>query len=631
MEVKIDRRAICITNNYLMAALISAYFNNKNEYFSVFNFPDVKNNGSLIDRICGEINQIFASNRIIKLSPRVIILAGLSKFQKSLFDKFKNVIIIDKVEEINDKLESFNKFNGDIYCKEEDLNIALFIAKKENKKILIDNSADPLEIPRNKKIVISVIENKIDVDSIISINYISSIGSDLYIVPTVSKTQLDDTKKYLFESGGNLDIKNQIIADLLSGLSGVNFNHYKRAIFFTDGVPYGLLIGNIIPNSHVFRDRSSYFIFDNLFSVEYRDIYFSFINFSIFEKDESENILKLFKKYGFYTKNLSKQESSSTRYNFVNYVGQFPYDFLHIGSHGGNLDGNFVRRDFIDEDGEKHVLEYYEIIDFENTMNVNSNGEPLIGVTSKLIFSRLDGYKWGSDELSAANINRSAYKHIEELSSSSDHSEDAILSVRHNGYIPYFGHIECLDNIHQGNFHYLAGQTSPIIFNNSCSSWDEIASQWTGRGARGYIGTLWNIGDGTAKISAESFYRMILKDNMELVCAVHNINQRIKNDKYKNIYIFWGLPFVKLDRPEKKINQRAIIGEMSKFLFRLLSNLVVKYQKHKDSDKRNDGVKDNSFDAGEFILKVLSTELKTLDLDKLGEKMAEAKRLRKTS
>lgn len=622
----IDKRAICITNNYLMAGLISTYFNNKNEYFSVFNFPDVKNNGSLIDKICGEINKIFASNRIIKLSPNVIILAGLSKFQKSLFNKFKNVIIIDKIEEINEKLDGFNKFSGNIYCKEEDLNIALFIAKKENKKILINNSSASLEIPKSKRTVISIIENKVDVDSIISINYISSIDSNLYVIPAVSKSKLDDIKKYLFESGGNIDINNGILADLLMGLNGINFNNYKRAVFFTDGVPYGLLMGNIIPNSHVFRDRSSYFIFDNLFSAEYRDVFFSFLSFSIFEKDESENILNLFKKYGFYIKNLSKQENSATRYNFVNYVGQFPYDFLHIGSHGGHLDGNFVRREFVDEDGNKHVLEYYEIIDFERTMNVNSNGEPLIGVTSKLIFSRLDGYKWGSEELSATNINESVYKHIEEIASFSDHDEDKIISIRHDGYIPYFGHVECLDNIHQGNFHYLAGQTSPIIFNNSCSSWDEIASQWTGRGARGYIGTLWNIGDDTAKFSAEFFYRMILKNNMELACAVHNINQRIKNKKYKNIYIFWGLPFIKLDKPEKRIKQRAIIGEMSRFLFRLLSNLVVEYQKHKDGDKRNDGVKGNSFDAGEFILKVLSTELKTLDLNKLSEKMAEFKK-----
>jgi hypothetical protein len=64
---------------------------------------------------------------------------------------------------------------------------------------------------------------------------------------------------------------------------------------------------------------------------------------------------------------------------------------------------------------------------------------------------------------------------------------------------------------------------------------------------------------------------------------------------------------------------------MSRFLFKLLSNLVEKYQRHKDSGKRSDGIKDNSFDAGEFILKVLSLELKTLDLDKLEKKLAEVK------
>jgi hypothetical protein len=168
----------------------------------------------------------------------------------------------------------------------------------------------------------------------------------------------------------------------------------------------------------------------------------------------------------------------------------------------------------------------------------------------------------------------------------------------------------------------LAGQTSPIVFNNSCSSWDNLAYQWTGRGVRGYIGTLWNIGTDTAKHSAESFYRMILKDNLELICAVHKVNERIKKDKYKDIYIFWGLPFVKLEKPNKKIPLQVIISEMSRFLIRLLSNHVVKYQKNKDEKS---GASENSFNAGEFILKVLSLELKSLDIDKLEKKLAEAK------
>jgi len=627
MEIKIDKRAICITNDCLMACLISNYFNKKNEYFSVFNFPNVKNDGSLIDKICGEINQIFASNRIIKLSPDFIILAGLSIFQKSLFSKFENKIFIDTIDEIESKLTDFNNFDGYIYCKEDDLLKALYIAKKDNKKICIKNDAPFLELARSKKTAISVMENMIDVDSIISINYISSIGSDLSLIPSLSKSQLGDVKKYLFDSGDKIDVNNKIICNLCTELKDINFENYRRAIFFTDDVPYGLLINNIIPNSHVFRDRASYFIFDNLFSVEYRDVFFSFLNFSIFENDESGNILKLFKKFGFYAKNLSKQEGSSTRYNFVNYTGQFPYDILHIGSHGGHLSGNFVTRNFIDENGKKHVLEYYEIMDFENTGHRDNNGERLIGVTSKFIFLRLDGYKWNSDELKDASIDKTAFKHIEKLT---DHNEDKTISVKHIGYIPYSSYIECLDNVHQGNFHYLAGQTSPIVFNNSCSSWDEIANSWIGVGVRGYVGTLWNIGDNTAKYSAEFFYRLILKNNAEIVCAVHDINKRIKNEKYKNIYIFWGLPFIKIDKPGKKIDQQSIVSGMSRFLIRLLSNFVVKYQKHQDSGKGSDGIKDNSFDAGEFILKVLSLELKTLNLEELEKKLADAKLPAKT-
>ncbi len=615
MILEIDKRAVCITHDYKMAAIISTYFNHENRYFSVFYLPNVKKDGDIVNKISGEINSIFISNRIIKLKPEFIILAGLSNFQKSLFKKFKNILSIDNLEEIHDKLKIFNSFDGDLLCSEKDLIKGLFVAKQENKRIIIDKSAPPINIVNKKKGIISVIEDHLDVFSLTSINYISTIKSDLVIIPSVSEKQLSQLKKYLFRHKSepeNIEIDCHVKV-LTKNISGIKFNIYTRAIFFTIGVPYGYLINNSIPNSHVFSRLVGYFIFDNIFISEFHDTFFSFLNFSIFKNDESSKIIKIFKKCGFYTKNLSEEDGTSTRYNFKNYVEHFPYDILHICSHGGMLSGNFIKKDFLDDNGNMHSLEYYEVVDFEKIDRIDSRGEPLIGVTRKLVYIKLDGYPWASDELHNANIPESVIKKIRDVSSIDGLNGEDVVIVPFKGYIPSSCYVKCLDNIHQGNFHYLAGQTSPIIFNNSCHSWDSLAYQWIGRGARGYVGTLWEVGDDVAKYSAENFYRFALNNNAEIVSCVFNLNKRIKKEKYKNIYIYWGLPLVKIEKPAKPIMLKSIISGVSRALMEHLRGLESIY-KDKSTEEE---VRENSFDVLKFIFNVLAFDLKVLNLNKL--------------
>ena len=66
--------------------------------------------------------------------------------------------------------------------------------------------------------------------------------------------------------------------------------------------------------------------------------------------------------------------------------------------------------------------------------------------------------------------------------------------------------IACADTIHQGQFHALASYSSPIVFNNTCWSWSEVAAFFIACGARAYIGTLWEIENDAAVTAARTFY-----------------------------------------------------------------------------------------------------------------------------
>src|SRR5487761_590984 len=74
--------------------------------------------------------------------------------------------------------------------------------------------------------------------------------------------------------------------------------------------------------------------------------------------------------------------------------------------------------------------------------------------------------------------------------------------------------IACAESIHQGQFDALASYSSPLVFNNSCWSWYEIAAGFLASGARGYLGTLWAIDNRAAVIAAKTFYENLFSGSI---------------------------------------------------------------------------------------------------------------------
>jgi hypothetical protein len=48
----------------------------------------------------------------------------------------------------------------------------------------------------------------------------------------------------------------------------------------------------------------------------------------------------------------------ATSYNIDNHVKEYPYEILHICSHGGEVEGSHLIEQFTDRDGNKHIVEY---------------------------------------------------------------------------------------------------------------------------------------------------------------------------------------------------------------------------------------------------------------------------------
>jgi hypothetical protein len=181
-------------------------------------------------------------------------------------------------------------------------------------------------------------------------------------------------------------------------------------------------------------------------------------------------------------------------------------------------------------------------------------------VTQKMIYQRFDGHKWGSPEL------RKLPSYIfEDMSVAMKEGEEGVIRVPVMYPIAFSCHIRCHGGLHQGAFHSLSDIGRPVVFNNSCSSSHELSATFVDAGARAYLGTLWDVDNGTAKRAAIAFYRGAFKTG-NLLSAFHEMVQLPTRKKDINVYIFWGLHFSSLKSPVEKSDARVFGGLLQSFL-----------------------------------------------------------------
>jgi hypothetical protein len=229
-------------------------------------------------------------------------------------------------------------------------------------------------------------------------------------------------------------------------------------------------------------------------------------------------------------------------------IREFPFNILHICSHGGEVSGFEIKENFTDRDGVKHTVKYDEVVSYAPAPN-----KDLVRVTTKRIIREFDGFNWRTDIKEKRQNKDYVYADM--------HKAISGLKKPHRtpkNIIPDSCSIKCIDFIYQALFNTLASTYSPIIFNNTCQSWYEIAQAFISSGARGYLGTLWNVDNSVACKFAESFYESLF-DNT-ILNAFHKSLEACSNNTNDNVYIYWGLHFSTLPKGDSLDESRMFIA-----------------------------------------------------------------------
>lgn len=564
---EINKKVVCISTDKSsqLAASVSSYFIEDGVYFPVFNFLDVREphkvnidytEDGFIGHILGNQASVYINNLIRQINPEFVIFAGLNNEQKSYFTKLpQKVIHVDSLTDIDSNPEIFQKIN--VYEK--------IISGRSN---------------------IVIIEDGEDLSTVIAENLACAMRSDILHVKKTENFLSKKIAKYIHEWKKKGKYYSYIKIENLvkERVQDVDFSKYEVATFFTNGLPYGLILDNPIPFCYIHKRMRDDIVILN--SIIYSQKSFgTAVSFAIedFVLSEPKGVSEILKQVGILPMELFS--SKATAFNFENYVSYLPYDILHISSHGGiKTNGYYIKQDFKDRDGKKHTVEYYEVPTFTSLPLDNSDN---VAVYIKDIYMKFDGSIWMSEELENKKIPSYVFN---DMFFSITQNREKIQRQPVNNAIIDSATITCADGSHQGQLNCLAGQHGPVVFNNSCWSWSEISTFFLAGGAKAYIGTLWEISDKIATDAAIKFYKDILKEDKTIVDSIWEINKNISPVELgqENIFFLWCLPFTIMKKaPEEDFDN------FIKDIINRLVNLILKV------------IEKNNIEANENIIKFI--------------------------
>jgi hypothetical protein len=573
-----------------LACTVLSYLFQGGKYIPVFSFPkvDVPLHGEVqnpdiyaIQRRRAEKFGV-ALNNVLAVNGKGdnVIFLGLTEEQKSYltFKEHCNVMEINDSASIEAYLGGFGADRADVLeCSIEQLFVGFCQAIRGNNILRIGAFNHHLEkesFQYNGGVV--GIEAKENSNTIIGINYALSVGADVALVEPLKEND-DDLILNLIEEwdkGDEGSLKR--LEDMITERIGlIDFAQFPFATFFTHGLHYSLYVSNIPCSLVNLSYQPDFFIFNTIYSEKSGVGGTAAIFSPVFFKndEETENLVRTFESKNYYLRKLIGKKAQSA--NLRSTILHFPFDVLHICSHGGSVSGTRCSVTFHDKDNIEHVIEFDHVLGIAIYPGVEKHP-----IESYYYFRKLDGLVWRSKELKAKNYSHEFYATLsQEISSAFDkkkvvHGEKIAAVANTNAIV-------CASFCYHASFDQMGGQMfHPFIFNNSCWSWMKISTNFLYNGARGYVGTMRTIPNGEAVQFAEKFYEQVFDNN--IIDAFYSATtEHLKSSAEPN-YVFWGLHFSGINNTKTAKQNRSEV----------LKQLGTSYAVWNDKYVKKEGAKD---------------------------------------
>jgi hypothetical protein len=610
----LDNRYVCIVDRQAvaLAAVISSYLFIPGSYLPIFLFPKVHRRKAVGAAFMSEdyAAELIASPASILINNALarmggyeyLILAGLSEAQKSflILPEQSHIIEIADISGVfaglSDILPTEKK---ELRCRTSEILLGLFVAERKQRKLVIDEGAHALPEVVDLRKGMVVVEETDDASSVLAVNYASSIYASVLIVKSFTRSEAREIQKWIHQWKQNDEISHfeKLAKAVRLRIGGISFSQFEYATFFTEGLPYALVLENCIPCSHVHLSLKPDLLILNSILFKNGSNFHGAVVFSpvFFSDEETDSLCDLFTERSFFLHPLVGPDATLANLDF--YAQHFPYDVLHLCSHGGEVEGYEMSGTFVDREGKEHLVEFEEVVGVAPV----PDDPAMVAVHRKVFLRKLDGIAWMSAELDRQGLPQKIYLDAWKCALESKGRRTK------KGLIEMSCAIACVDSIHQGEFHTLASHSSPLVFNNTCWSAHDVSAFFLACGARGYIGTLWAIDNQAAVSAARTFYESVFSGS--ILDAFHKAIKSIDSTTSKDIYIYWGLHFTSLPPAQRADDSRERVCKE-------LKHAAVAWVKKIESAESEE-IRRNSVRVLRLILATLTAEFDSADVRKL--------------
>jgi len=546
---------IAIVGNASIARALSERFTGSKYYFAIMEEP-------WVSRLDAENEIIKRNNLLAYIQHEHLILAGCGEKTRELFMKHfprtyhRKVIVIEEETAID-------KFMG--------------VLKKYLNKSTVDKQyidLSELEHLASSE-QIAVIEKSGSIGEVIAENFCIANGYKILKVEKITKKLADEVEELLRnwnlaeDSLIRKEAKDELFKIFRNRVGRLEEFKFKRVIFFTNGIPYGIL---------PFRSPVAHFLLERDLGLQilrgYKRINEGNSSFALsmicdpgdIPDTESVGIKKIFKTNGIDILDLSG--SNAQAYRFIHLIERYPFDFVIISSHAGEVSGKRVTSRIISSNGITHEIVYDLYASFAPVP-----GEDDVAVTELIVPVSIDSILW-TDKKRLREDDKASHFNLVEFTREIKHNDkkEKVIKIEDRKGIKFSNALQLYKLSWIPALHVVGETRYPIVFNNACSSWIEMANRFVFAGASVYIGTTKDINTTMASNCATKFIEFALKQKSMLFSLFRAQKTFVRELDYSP-YLYWGHPDISL-RPTcldtQQIRRRRIqnaISELSRMLF----------------------------------------------------------------
>lgn len=479
------------------------------------------------------------NNGIARSKARDVFFAGLPNNADAALQPLLTNVRIHKIAASDDVSDIQKKLGGDrpiLTWGSEHVGLGLLNALRSGSRLRIVPGASPATPIAGRSGHLVVCEVGEALSEVIAANYAYALDAGLFMI----SQQPGQVTKDVLEAFYSLNDQNELsptaqlreLAERLRALCGdIPLTSGGSLTFITEGVPYGFAFPEQ-PSTHVFKYPDIGLAMINGFASEQPKVRGTNVAVLIdplqADAPEIDAASVLLADRGLFVR--GHRGAGATVHMVSQMIELYPYDLLILATHCGDADGVRQTYEFTDADGRVRRL----VVDSAIGVGDPKSPDDKLEVMEFMRFRELDGVLWDDpDRANKVDVGSAIKDFTDQRKNLTPIRRETIPRVLDSAALKMFDH----------NYlpmpRSLAAKELPVIINNACASWRELAERFTFANARAYIGTLFPIATSEAHdVVIGALGRYFGKDLPHAFWAAQN---KVYGDSVRRPYVVTGV------------------------------------------------------------------------------------------